>query len=220
MTDTALMPTDETLASLAVRIPGATAVFRRQHLDFCCGGDQTLEDACAARQLDPKPILAELESLQQPPAPPQAPTPGELIDHILQRFHETHRRQLPELIRMARRVEARHSQHPDVPHGLADHLQAMAHELLSHMEKEEQILFPLIKRGGHPMIAQPIAVMRQEHVQHGKQIARLNALTAGQRAPADACTTWRALYHGITQLMDDLMQHIHLENNVLFRAVV
>ena len=84
------------------------------------------------------------------------------------------------------------------------------------MQKEEQILFPLMRRGGHPMIAQPIAVMLSEHDSHGEQLRRLEALTTDFTPPAGACTTWRALYLGAGKLADDLMEHIHLENNVLF----
>ena len=76
-----------------------------------------------------------------------------LIDHILARYHEVHRQQLPELIRMARRVEAVHRDHPQVPRGLADHLEAMAQELDSHMRKEEMVLFPLIARGQGSLVA-------------------------------------------------------------------
>ena len=142
--------------------------------------------------------------------------PSALIDHILARYHEVHRQQLPELIRMARRVEAVHRDHPQVPVGLADHLEAMHEELLSHMLKEEQVLFPMLKNGGNPFVGQPIGMMRAEHVDHGEALDKLNALTNDATPPQGACNTWRALYAGIAQLGDDLINHIHLENNVLF----
>ncbi len=72
-----------------------------------------------------------------------------MIDHILERFHAVHREQLPELIRMARRVEAVHRDSPHVPKGLADHLEAMEAELLDHMAKEETVLFPALRQGAH-----------------------------------------------------------------------
>ena len=142
--------------------------------------------------------------------------PGPLIDHILARYHEVHRAQLPELVRMARRVEAVHREHPDVPAGLADFLEQMEQELLSHMMKEEQVLFPMLKAGGNPFVVQPIGMMRHEHVDHGVALEKLAALTDDATPPAEACNTWRALYAGIAQLNDDLINHIHLENNVLF----
>ena len=207
---------DQSLGSLAVQIPGATAVFRRLKLDFCCGGQQSLDTACASKGIDALAVLTEIRALQQQKAAPEAPQPAELIDHILQRYHEVHRQQLPELIRMARRVEAVHREHPQVPKGLADHLEAMERELLDHMAKEEQILFPLLRQGGHPMAVHPIGVMRHEHVSHGAQLERLAELTQQHQPPAGACNTWQALYAGTARLSDDLIEHIHTENNLLF----
>ena len=207
---------DQSLGSLAVQIPGATAVFRRLKLDFCCGGQQSLDSACANKGIDAQAVLTEIRALQQQKAAPEAPEPAELIDHILQRYHEVHRQQLPELIRMARRVEAVHRDHPQVPKGLADHLEAMERELLDHMAKEEQILFPLLRQGGHPMVVHPIGVMRHEHVSHGAQLERLAELTQQHQPPAGACNTWQALYAGTARLSDDLIEHIHTENNLLF----
>ena len=206
----------QSLGSLAVQIPGATAVFRKLKLDFCCGGQQSLEKACADKQLDLNTVLGEIRALQHHEATPEAPAPAELIDHILRRYHEVHRQQLPELIRMARRVETVHRDHPQVPRGLADHLETMERELLEHMAKEEQILFPLLKQGGHPMVVHPIGMMRHEHVSHGEQIERLAALTTQHQPPVDACNTWRALYAGTARLTEDLIEHIHTENNLLF----
>lgn len=207
---------NQSLGTLAVQIPGATAVFRRLKLDFCCGAQQSLDSACASKGLDTNAVLSEIQALQQREAAPEASAPSELIDHILRRYHEVHRQQLPELIRMARRVEAVHRDHPNVPQGLAGHLETMEQELLAHMAKEEQILFPLLKQGGHPMVVHPIGMMRHEHVSHGAQIERLAELTHQHQPPAGACNTWQALYAGTARLTEDLIAHIHLENNLLF----
>ena len=203
------------LAEIAAGLPGATAVFRQHKLDFCCGGKVPLAEAAAARNLPLANLEAELAAL----APAELATPqetGALIDLIETRFHATHRRELPELLRLARRVEAVHRGHAEAPQGLADLLAQMAEELEDHMQKEEQVLFPLLRRGGHPMIAHPIGAMRAEHDCHGEHLHRLDELIHGGEVPADACPTWRALYAGTRKLADDLMEHIHLENNVLF----
>lgn len=207
---------EQALSQIAVQLPGATAVFRRLKLDFCCGGQVSLQQAAADKGLDAGAILAELSALQRPSGLPAETAPGALIDHIIARYHEVHRAQLPELVRMARRVEAVHREHPLVPAGLAELLEGMHEELLSHMQKEETILFPMLKAGGNPFVGQPITVMRAEHVEHGATLEKLAALTNEAKPPADACNTWRALYAGISQLNDDLINHIHLENNVLF----
>lgn len=207
---------DQPLSRIARRMPGSTAVLQAHDLDFCCGGNRSLRDAAAAKGLDAGAIAEQLLALQ-PDAGERdwgAATTAELIGHILARYHAVHRQQFPELIRLARKVEQVHAERSDCPAGLAGHLHTMHQELESHMQKEEQVLFPLLL-SGFPAPA-PIAVMRSEHDHHGESLARLAALTDGLRPPRDACTTWRALYLGLATLRDDLMQHIHLENNILF----
>ena len=125
---------DQSLGQLARRISGATRVFDAHHFDFCCGGNQSLRSAAAAAGVDPAPIVLELQSLQCRSAQDgerdwDQATPTELVDHILTRFHAVHREQLPELIRLARKVEQVHGERTDCPAGLAEHLSAMAQEL-------------------------------------------------------------------------------------------
>lgn len=204
------------IGQIAVELPGATAVFRRLKLDFCCGGQIPLQEACDKKSLPVDAVLAELTLLDRPEHQTVPQAPAEMIDHILTRYHAVHREQLPELIRMARRVEAVHRDHPEVPKGLADHLEAIEAEMLEHMAKEEEVLFPLLKSGGQGLAAQPIGLMREEHTSHGQQLEQLMALTHDATPPQGACNTWRALYAGIDQFSDDLIAHIHLENNLLF----
>lgn len=222
---------DRSLGDLARSIPGATALFHQHQLDFCCGGKQTLRHAMGgAPSGAPGPaspalqqLLADLSRLQDGPASPERDwreaSSDELIDHILQRYHERHRAQLPELVRLARRVEAVHADRPECPHGLADHLEAMLQDLSSHMEKEEQVLFPMLRLGFPPMVQGPVTLLRLEHDDHGVALARLVELAHGLDMPRGACNTWRALINGLQTLRTDLMQHIHLENNVLFEGL-
>lgn len=140
----------------------------------------------------------------------------ELIQHILTCYHQRHREQLPELIRLARRVEQVHGDHPQCPNGLADHLSDMHQALESHMAKEEQILFPMLLRGEHNLSRGPISVMRFEHDQHGQALDQLYALTNRITAPSHACNTWQTLYRGLDEFCRDLTRHIQLENEVLF----
>ncbi len=110
-----------------------------------------------------------------------------------------------------------HREHPLVPAGLAALLEGMQHELLLHMAKEEQVLFPMLCRTPPPgMVGRPIAMMRTEHLEHGAALDRLVLLTDDGRPPTGTCNTWRALYAGVREFSDDLMNHVHLENNVLF----
>jgi len=211
-----LIDSSQAIGQIAVQLPGATAVFRRLKLDFCCGGHISLREAAADKGLDLPAVVQELSALQRPNELPDTGTPAELIDHIIARYHEVHRAQLPELIRMARRVEAVHRDNPNTPHGLADALETMEQELLMHMHKEEAVLFPMLRAGGNSFVSQPIAMMRHEHNDHGEALEHLARLTNDITPPMGACNTWRALYTGLAQLREDLINHIHLENNILF----
>lgn len=209
---------DRSLGQLARKIPGATAIFHKQGLDFCCGGNKSLRRAAEEKNLDGDTIANSLlasASKGETPVTEAMPLP-ELIDYILDNFHQVHRTELPELLRLANKVERVHADKPDCPHGLSDHLLQMVQELELHMQKEENILFPMIKRGTGSMVLGPISVMRHEHDDHGVALRDLERLTNNMHPPLGACNTWRALYLGLQKLRDDLMEHIHLENNLLF----
>ncbi len=214
--DATTLDPSQAIGQIAVQLPGATAVFRRLKLDFCCGGHVSLNQAAGDKGLDLQAVVDELSALQRPSELPDQGTPTELIEHIIARYHEVHRAQLPELIRMARRVEAVHRDNPNTPHGLAAALETMEQELLTHMHKEEAVLFPMLRAGGNSFVSQPIAMMRHEHNDHGEALEHLAQLTNDITPPMGACNTWRALYTGLAQLREDLINHIHLENNLLF----
>lgn len=207
------------LGRLATLHPAVTRVFHRHGLDFCCGGGTSLGEACGAAGLDVEAVAREVEAAMADGAPGAdwaTAEPAALIEHLLEAFHAPHRDELPRLIAMARKVEDVHGDKADCPTGLADHLSAMLESLEDHMQKEEQVLFPLVLAGRGPMAAMPISVMEAEHQEHGANLARMRALAGDYDVPAGACTTWRALLMGVRQLERDLMEHIHLENNVLF----
>lgn len=212
---------EQSLGQLARRIPGATGLFDAHQLDFCCAGNRSLRTATESLGIDPQPLVDALKNLEQRAATEPEhdwsdASDTQLVEHLLVRYHAVHREQLPELIRLARRVEHVHGDREDCPHGLADHLEAMAQELDSHMRKEEMVLFPMITRGQGGMASMPISAMRSEHDDHGTELRRLAELTDNITTPRDACTTWRALYTGLRSFRDDLIAHIHTENNILF----
>lgn len=203
------------VGEIAASLAGATAVFRRHKIDFCCGGNVSLDEAAAKRGLDPAVLEAALAALAQ--TPPDAPMESRaLVDHIIERYHNTHRAELPELVRLARRVESVHRDHPEAPAGLADALAQATVDLEDHMQKEEQILFPAIRDGFTGALDGPIMVMRHEHDDHARTIRVLQTLAHSYQPPQHACRSWQALYNGVEKLVTDLTEHIHLENNVLF----
>jgi len=208
-----------TLADLAATRAGASRVFYRHDLDFCCHGRVSLADACAKKRIAVDALVRELEAetANQPDFRRFDDQPiADLIQHLLDRFHTPHRAELQRLLEMARKVEKVHADKSSCPRGLADHVANIAEELEAHMQKEEQVLFPMILGGRGRSASMPIQVMEEEHEDHGRNLERLRELTHQFTPPEEACGTWRALYLGLHELDEQLMQHIHLENNVLF----
>jgi regulator of cell morphogenesis and NO signaling len=205
------------VGEIAANLAGATEVFRRFGIDFCCHGDIPLDHAAEARGVDIETIHDALSALDETkPASTLPDGTSELIDHIIARYHEVHRRQLPELIMLSRKVEQVHAGKPGVPAGLADLLQKALGELAVHMQKEELMLFPAMRRHGSGPFDSPIGQLRHDHSDQGALLERIAELTSDFTVPEGGCGTWRALYTGAVQFRDDLIDHIHIENNILF----
>lgn len=139
-----------------------------------------------------------------------------LIAHILERYHEEHRRDFPRAIQLARKVEQVHADRPESPRGLADLLALIADDLEEHQQKEEAVLFPMMLAGGGPMIGFPIARMLAEHEEVFAQLERLAVLTHDFTPPEEACGTWRALYQACRKIDADLREHMRIEGDELF----
>jgi len=202
-------------------LPGATKILHRHRLDFCCGGHRNLSDACKDAGLDPRAILEEIDDAEE--ADDAKPTPPDgipaLVDHIVEHYHVPGKRALPELIRMAMKVRIAHVEHPRCPRGIVEHLAMMFEAIADHLAKEETILFPLLKSGGHLQAGGPIHCMEEEHDQHGANLAHLRMICDDFRVPEGACATWWQLYRDLEEFEAELMEHVHLENNVLFPRV-
>lgn len=210
---------DAVLAELATTSAGASRVFLRHGLDFCCHGDQSIAMACTKKGIDAEQVVAELraETVSNPVEESWQERPlAQLIAHIVDHFHAGHRAEVPRLAKMAERVEAVHGEKPDCPRGLAAHLHFMVDALEQHMQKEEQILFPMLLAGQGAQAGGPIAVMEREHDEHGQSLAKMRRLAGDFVPPPAACRTWQALYLGLAELERDVMQHVALENHVLF----
>lgn len=210
----------QTLGDIAAKYPAATRVFLRHGLDFCCGGQRSLSDACADAGLDAGQIAVEIDDERKRHDDLdswESRSLTELADHIELYYHAALRRTVPALLTAARRVEDVHRTKPSVPRGLADHLSVFWNEMQHHMAKEENVLFPIIRRGGRGQaVHMPVRMMEHEHDAHSHSLARIRELTHNLQIPAEACATWTALYQGLATMETELMQHIHLENNILF----
>ncbi len=210
---------EQSLGQLARNIPGATEVFRKYHLSYCCGGKQRLGDVLRDQGIDPVAVIAELDRLKADGDSDgnwSEASPATLTEHIVERYHDRHRQQLPELAQLAAKVETVHAAHPECPTGLAQHIGYMWRELEQHMCKEEQVLFPMLTGACGIQSRAPLLVMRAEHDEHRQALERIISLTGNLQAPTGACNTWHALYVGLEQFCNDLKQHMHLENNILF----
>lgn len=140
---------------------------------------------------------------------------AELIDHILERFHETHRREVTEILRLARLIEGAGG-----PAGLTEQLTVMGNALEEHMFKEEMRLFPMMEQGGNTLIGHLIDDMHAEHLTHRDEISRIESLLPSVSAPAAAEAELAALRNAVAKLFDDLGQHIDVEDDVLFPMFV
>ncbi len=210
---------DRLLGDLAAQIPGATRVFREHRLDFCCHGDRPLRLAAQQQGVDLQAVVEQLVATNTGVEPDEAMTTDALIGHILERYHAMHREELPELIHLARKVEDVHQNHPEAPRGLATTLEAGFARLDAHMQHEETALFPQMQEASNAVPAPLLEQLRHEHGSHGEFLAELESLTNGFRPPEGACRTWKALYAGTRRFVNDVMEHVHLENNVLFRRL-
>ena len=227
---------NKTVRELALAIPNATRVFEQTRIDYCCGGDRLLSEACQTAGVD----LGELQQLFDTTAEPTAGTLdfsamslAELITHILDTHHVFTKSEMERLQTLTAKVLAAHgANHPELSH-LSDLLRDLFDELKQHMFKEEHILFPLIIEmeqaalQNRPIpfapfgsVNNPIGMMMFEHDSAGETLRALRRLTADYAVPQDACASYQALYEGLEGFEQDLHQHIHLENNMLFPKAV
>jgi regulator of cell morphogenesis and NO signaling len=220
---------DATLARIVTEHPGAARRFERLGFDYCCGGRQTLADACAARDLDVASVTAALADVDGAAEPEAWATlgPVDLVGHIEATHHRYLHDELPRLAALAGKVQAAHgSRHPELAEvrALVGELRL---DLEPHLAKEERILFPAIRVlfNGSPgqvpggTLRMPISVMLAEHDATAVLLDRLRRTTGDYVPPPDACTSFRALYDGLAELEADTHLHVHKENNLLFPAV-
>ena len=221
---------DSTVAEIATAAPATIAVFQHHQIDFCCGGKIPLAQACRAHDLNVDAVLTELRAAVAPAT--AEPDWNEasltaLVGHIQRRYHEPLRAELPRLGAMLQKVVSRHGDRlPDRLQPLQQTFETLQTELLGHMAKEDQVLFPCIVAldNGSPLpipnvgawIASPIQAMEAEHEDAGAALAFMRQVTGGFAPPDWACPTFRGLYYGLAQLESDMHVHVHLENNILF----
>ncbi|HMK12597.1 MAG TPA: iron-sulfur cluster repair di-iron protein [Acidimicrobiales bacterium] len=221
-----------TLAALVSTHPELARELERWGLDYCCRGNRTLADACAATGLDESTIVAELSAVtNQHQAREEWTTMSavDLVDHIVATHHVFLWDELPRLTALLAKVTLAHGRnHPELRQ-VVETFDDLRAELEPHMLKEERVLFPMVKQlatASTPpafhcgSVRNPISVMLREHDQAGALLARLRIETQEYAPPEDSCASYEACYRALAELEADTHLHIHKENNLLFPMVV
>lgn len=222
---------------IALSNPAARQVLEDAHVDYCCGGGKSLHDACAGADVSEDDILERLRANGKnvnPAAANWASAPlADLTQHIRDTHHRYVRAAIPRIQDLLNKVNAKHGpNHAEIP-AIRDLFAQVGREMIMHMQKEEQILFPYIdaveraangKGAVEPPFFQtvrnPIQMMMKEHDSAGDLVRQIREASGGYAAPADACTSFKALYQELQQFEADLHEHVHLENNILFPRAV
>jgi regulator of cell morphogenesis and NO signaling len=224
-----------TIADVALDFPQSIKILQRHGLEYCCHGNVPFSQGCRQRNLDPEEIWNEIQS--------ELPLPDgnhnfrfdmwdipQLLDHIQQNHHEYIRIAIPKLSDLIDRVALNHADEYPELRDIKQNFDILSEELLDHLPKEEEVLFPAIRRliarplsaSVSPLIANihgPVSVLESEHNNAGEILRLLRSLTNHYSAPAHVCPTFHSMYRLLEEFDNDLVQHIHLENNIVFEKV-
>jgi len=218
------MMVKETVGELVTRHPGFARVFETFGIDYCCGGQKTLEEVCRAKGLEVEVLLTQLKQaasvVRGTETDVASMTLTALADHIEATHHAYLRSEMPRLQAMADKVASVHGHREPRLLRIRGVFPGFTDEITGHMMKEETVLFPLIREmeaTRRPIdVSGPIRVMEDEHRLVASGLEQLKSLTDGFQPPDWACGTLRAFLTGLAELEKDFHQHIHKENNVLF----
>ena len=225
----------KTVGELAVELPGATRIFEKLGIDYCCGGAKSLNEACSSAGVTEESVMTLLNCLRglgfdDGGAKDWQTTPlSELTKYIVNKHHTFVRAELLRLKELLAKVCSKHSTHHPELFQIRDILFRLQADLTDHMLKEERILFPYIEkletavgRGEQApkpafgTVRNPVRMMMQEHDEAGQALRSLREVSSNYQVPGDGCISFRTLYQALEEFEKDLHQHIHLENNILF----
>lgn len=228
---------DETVGAIAAKDIRKAEILKERGIDFCCGGNKTLKEASEEAGISELELKAALDAADKTPVSPSQDFDKWELDFLTDYIVNTHHRYVKNAVNtlngMAVKVAQRHGDHHPELKRLAQHLDHFLEDLLTHLEKEEKVLFPAIKEavarnrdasfeGTIPpgFIKQPVMLMQKEHEIAGEDLAFFRKLTGNYSLPEDACNSYAYLFEKIKEFESDLQQHIHLENNILFPKAV
>jgi regulator of cell morphogenesis and NO signaling len=236
---TTSVTTEKTVRELALENPAATRVFEKLGIDYCCGGNKSLDEACRAANLNMDQVLDSLEMAEQSARAVQeehnwqTEALADLIAHIKSTHHKYTCEEIARLGPLFDKVSSVHGKnHPELLQ-ICGTFQGLAQELTTHLMKEEMVLFPYIVRmeesviengpivpGPFGTVRNPVSMMEHEHDSAGNALRVMREASKDYAAPADACVSYQTLYKALAAFETDLHQHIHLENNILFPRAV
>jgi|SRR5690606_23799294 len=225
----------ETVGSIAAKDYRKAEVFKKLGIDFCCGGEKSLKDASEEAGITEEQLKAELEKADTVTTSASQDYSkwklDFLADFIVNTHHEYIRENATVITGLAEKVAQAHgSQHAEL-WPLAQRVNALFKDLLEHIEKEEQTLFPQIKtlvanqklglsKPAENTIDAVIKAMHEEHDHAGDDLKYLRKITDNYTLPAEACNSYTYLFEKLKEFENDLFKHIHLENNILFPKAV
>ncbi|HJO70331.1 MAG TPA: iron-sulfur cluster repair di-iron protein [Flavobacteriaceae bacterium] len=224
---------EKTIADIVTADIRTASIFKRHGIDFCCGGGKILSDVCKEKKIRVSKITNDIEKLNSTKNEKNynKMSVNALIKHIIETHHKYVKEKIPTIKDFAKKVSKVHGKnYPET--NLIYHLfLRLSDELLDHMNKEEEILFPKIKIlidktysksvfFSYGTILNPIKMMEMEHESAKKVLKEIEELSNKYTPPLSACNTYRALYNSLEEFQDDLHIHIHLENNILFPKVL
>ncbi len=226
-----------TVGELVAEDYRAAGVFKQYGIDFCCGGKKTVAEVCSDKGVPLAELEEKLAHLEDRPAQQRLQfnewALPFLIDYIINIHHTYVKEKLPQLLEYGRKVAKVHGHAYPETIIIANKLELLAEELFAHLRKEELILFPYVKElwkareAGETVSAppfqtakNPIRVMEAEHEFAGDTMAEIRQLSRDFTPPEGACNTYRVLYALLEEFEEDLHQHVHLENNILFPQAV
>ncbi len=226
-----------TLSEIVTKNYKAAEVFERYGLDFCCRGNKMISEACLEKGLSLEQVLSELKNLNGNGKENHFDFSewdiSILADYIVHKHHDYIRKMIPAITQHTQKVASVHgANHPEVIE-IAKHFSIVYKDLKQHMMKEEQMLFPFIKyltkveenksaaeRPFFGTVKNPIKMMEIEHQNAGDEMFEIRKLSNNYTPPDDACNTYKVSFQELKEFEEDLHQHVHLENNILFPKAV
>lgn len=222
----------KSLAQIVKENYRTVSVFEKYNLDFCCKGKRSLQQACTEIQLPMEQVITELEnittSINTIPVNFNSMSLTQLTDYIVMTHHAYVKHEMPSIFKYLQKVTSKHGQRHPVMYNVFEKFTALQKEMIQHMEKEELVIFPLIKalertedKNKHQntdlfYLQSPITMLEEEHDHAGHLLEEIRELTTNYTPPADACTTYRLSFASLQTFELDLHRHVHLENHVLF----